>query len=239
MDITKSKQMDRSPSSEAGPGNFLVDLVLYVSLMFLIREVYFPSIGFIFNGLFWSLTTLGFATWRMRTRGISWADLGLRIPKNIKTTAVATLFVIGLAIGSVVVFQIIIEQLQPGIAPDTSNASAVDKFGIVKDNWVSFFAIIPFIWLESFLEELLDRGFLMNWIERMLSSTVFATVVAVVLQAMIFGFRHSQDLSERSITVGLIGLAMGIGYVAFGRNLWPLIFAHCALNTMSMMDRVM
>jgi len=85
----------------------------------------------------------------------------------------------------------------------------------------------------------LDRGFLMNWIERMLSSTVFATVVAVVLQAMIFGFRHSQDLSERSITVGLIGLAMGIGYVAFGRNLWPLIFAHCALNTMSMMDRVM
>lgn len=239
MDITEKRPVDRSPSREAGPGNFFVDLVLYVGLMFLIREVYFPSIGFIFNGLFWSLTTLGFATWRMRTRGISWADLGLRRTKNIKTTAVATLFVIGLAIVSVIIFQIIIEQLQPGLAADTSNTSAVDKFGIVKDNWVSFFAIIPFVWLESFLEELLDRGFLMNWIERVLSSTVFATVVAVVLQAMIFGFRHSQDLSERSITVGLMGLAMGIGYVAFGRNLWPLIFAHCALNTMSMIDRVM
>ena len=78
----------------------------------------------------------------------------------------------------------------------------------------------------------------MNWIERMFAGGLFATVLAVVLQATIFGFRHSNDLSERSITVGLIGLAMGIGYVVFGRNLWPLIFAHCALNTMSMIDKV-
>lgn len=88
------------------------------------------------------------------------------------------------------------------------------------------------------LEEMLDRGFLINWIEKSLSSTWFATTVAVSAQAIIFGFRHSYDLSDRSITVGLIGLAMGIGYVFFGRNLWPLIIAHCLLNTMSMLDRV-
>jgi hypothetical protein len=238
MDITNRKQKDPPASSEARFGAYFADLVLYLSLMFLIREVYFPSVGFIINGLFWSLTTLACATWRMKARGISWADLGLCRPKNIKTTAIATLSILGLAVGSIVVFQIISEQLQPGIAPDTSNESAVHKFGDLKGNWTSFFAIIPLIWLESFLEEVLDRGFLMNWIERMLSSNVVATVLAVVLQAMIFGFRHSQDLSERSITVGLIGLAMGIGYVAFGRNLWPLIIAHCGLNTMSMIDRV-
>ena len=78
----------------------------------------------------------------------------------------------------------------------------------------------------------------MNWIERMFSGTLVATILAVILQAVIFGFRHSYDLSERSITVGLIGLAMGVGYVAFGRNLWPLIIAHCLLNTISMFDRV-
>ena len=78
----------------------------------------------------------------------------------------------------------------------------------------------------------------MNWIERMLSNNLFATVFAVIAQAVIFGFRHSYDLSERSITVGLIGLAMGVGYVVFGRNLWPPIIAHCVLNTLSMLDRV-
>jgi len=99
--------------------------------------------------------------------------------------------------------------------------------------------IIPFILLESMLEELLDRGFLINWFERLFSKTSFATVIAVLLQAAIFGFRHSYDLSSRSITVGIIGLIMGIAYVKFGRNLWPLIIAHCILNSMSMMERVM
>jgi membrane protease YdiL (CAAX protease family) len=84
----------------------------------------------------------------------------------------------------------------------------------------------------------LDRGFLINWLERLFSKKNFATVFAVITQAAIFGFRHSNDFSERSITVGLIGLVMGIGYVTFGRNLWPLIIAHCVLNTMSMIGRV-
>ena len=149
-----------------------------------------------------------------------------------------TLAILGMAIGFMIVFQVLIDQLKPGLAPDTSNDTAVNKFGNLTNNWLLFLSIVPAIWLESCMEEMLDRGFLINWIERIFSGGLFATVLAVVLQAMIFGFRHCNDLSERSITVGLIGLAMGIGYVACGRNLWPLIIAHCILNTMSMVDRV-
>jgi membrane protease YdiL (CAAX protease family) len=89
------------------------------------------------------------------------------------------------------------------------------------------------------LEELLDRGFLMNWLERLFSKTSFATVIAILIQAALFGFRHSYDLSARSISVGIIGLIMGIAYMYFGRNLWPLIIAHCILNSMSMLERVL
>ena len=78
----------------------------------------------------------------------------------------------------------------------------------------------------------------MNWFERLFSKTSLNTILAVIFQAAIFGFRYSYDLSERSITVGLIGLIIGIAYLAFGRNLWPLIIAHCILNTMSMQERV-
>lgn len=238
MESIDTAQMNPLRSADPGPGAFLFDLALYLPLMFLVREVYFSSIGFILNGLFWSLTTLAFAIWRMRVRGISLANLGLCRPKSIKTATIASVAILGMAIGSIVLFQIIHEQIPLGLAPDTSNENAVQKFGDLKNNWGVFFTTIPLIWLESLLEEVLDRGFLMNWIERLFSSTAFATVVAVALQAMIFGFRHSYNLSERSITVGLIGLAMGIGYVAFGRNLWPLIIAHCALNTISMIERV-
>jgi len=224
---------------EPGASAFFVDLLLYLPVMFLIREVYFSSFGFIANGLFWSLTTLVVATWRMRVRGISWAELGLRKPESLTRFFSATAAILGMAILSIIIFHISKDWFLPELAADTSGESAPQKFGDLKDNWILFFSIIPFIWLESLLEEILDRGFLMNWIEKMLSSTTVATVIAVVLQAAIFGFRHSHDFSERSITVGLIGLAMGVGYVVFKRNLWPLILAHCLLNTMSMMERVL
>ncbi|WP_179346196.1 CPBP family intramembrane glutamic endopeptidase [Winogradskyella ursingii] len=217
---------------------FLFDLIIYVSVMFLIREIYIPKVGFIANGLFWSLTTLIVASWRMKVRRVSWHDLGLTKPKNLwRALGISIIILISIMI-SIITFEITKDQLPFSLASDTSSESAESKFGNLKGNWLQFFIIIPFIWLESMLEELLDRGFLMNWIEKLFSSTTFATVIAVILQAFIFGFRHSNDLSERSITVGLIGLIMGIAYVKFGRNLWPLIIAHCILNSMSMIERV-
>jgi len=224
--------------NQPSPYVFLLDLLLYISAMFLVREIYFSEVGFITNGLFWSFTTLAVASWRMHARGVSWKDIGIGTPKSYKTAFIGTIFILGFAVSSIVLFQTLKDQLGLEIASDHSNKKAASKFGDLQGNWILFFSIIPFIWLQSMLEEILDRGFLINWIERAFSNTLFATMLAVIAQAMIFGFRHSNDFSERSITVGLIGLAMGIGYVVFGRNLWPLIFAHCVLNTLSMLDRV-
>lgn len=238
MHVMNGIKSSKLTMGQVSPLAFLFDLFIYISVMFLIREVYFSQVGFIANGLFWSISTLVFASWRMHVRGISWKDLGLCKPKNYKSVLFATGFILGFAILSIVLFEILKDHFPLEIAPDNSNESAVSKFGDLHGNWILFFSILPFIWLESMLEEILDRGFLINWIEGALSHTLLATIIAVIVQALIFGFRHSNDFSERSITVGLIGLAMGIGYVLFGRNLWPLIIAHCTLNTMSMLDRV-
>lgn len=207
--------------------------------MFLVREITIPNVGFITNGLFYSFTTLIVATWRMRVRGVTWKELGLRKPKNfLKTLGVSALILISV-IASIVIFEIAKDHLPFSIVADTSSEGAVSKFGYLKGNWPHFFSIIVFIWIESMLEELLDRGFLMNWLERLFSKTSFATIFAIILQATLFGFRHSYDLSARSISVGIIGLIMGIAYMYFGRNLWPLIIAHCLINSMSMLERVL
>jgi hypothetical protein len=206
--------------------------------MFLIREVYFSQLPFIANGLMWSFSTFIIALWRMRVRNITWKDLGLQKPDNLLKTLLVTLGILMAIPILIIVFQQIQNVLPFNVSPDTSSQDAVSKFGALKGNWIHFFTIIPFIWIQSTLEELLDRGFLINWLERLFAKTSFATTIAVLLQAMIFGFRHSYDLSERSITVGIIGLVMGIAYVKFGRNLWPLIIAHCILNTMSMAGKV-
>ncbi|QKX06142.1 CPBP family intramembrane metalloprotease [Aquimarina sp. TRL1] len=218
---------------------FLFDLVVYISIMFLVREIYLPQVGFIANGLFWSFITLAVATWRMKARNVTWKELGLRKPNNLWGVLGIVILILATTMISLIAFNILIDHLPFSLGADTSSESAVSKFGNLKGNWSHFFLIIPFILLESMLEELLDRGFLMNWIEKLFSAKSIATVIAVVLQAAIFGFRHSNDFSERSITVGIIGLIMGIAYVKFGRNLWPLIIAHCILNAGSMMGRVL
>ena len=236
IDNTKSRTELDEKNNYKG---FLIDLIIYISIMFLIREIYIPKLGFIGNGLFWSLTTLFIATWRMKVRNVTWNELGLRKPDNLwKTLGIAAL-ILATTMISLIAFNILIDHLPFSLTADTSSESAVSKFGNLKGNWMHFFIVIPFILLESMLEELLDRGFLMNWIERLFSKTSFATVIAVILQAAIFGFRHSNDFSERSITVCIIGLIMGIAYVKFGRNLWPLIIAHCVLNAGSMIGRVL
>ena len=94
--------------------------------------------------------------------------------------------------------------------------------------------MVLFVWIQSALEELLERGFLITWVEGLFSNWKFKTVIAVIFQACIWGFRHSYDISDRSISVALIGIIMGIVYVKFDRNLWPVIIAHCAMNTISL-----
>ena len=231
--------MTIEPTSEQiNHKGFLFDIILYLTVMFLIREVYFSQLPFIANGLMWSFSTLIIAFWRMKVRNVTWKDLGLRKPKNPLKTLLITIGILMAIPILIIVFQQIQELVPFNLSPDTSSEDAVSKFGDLKGNWTHFFTIIPFILLQSALEELLDRGFLINWFEHLFSKTSFATSIAVLLQAMIFGFRHSYDISERSITVGIIGLVMGIAYVKFGRNLWPLIIAHCILNTMSMMGKV-
>ena len=236
IDNTKSKTELVGKNNYKG---FLIDLIIYISIMFLVREIYFPKVGFIANGLFWSFTTLVIAIWRMKVRNVTWKELGLKKPDSFGKTLGVVALILATTMFLLIAFNILIDHLPFALTTDTSSESAISKFGNLKGNWIHFFLIIPFILLESMLEELLDRGFLMNWIEKLFSSTSFATVIAVILQATIFGFRHSNDFSERSITVGIIGLIMGIAYVKFGRNLWPLIIAHCVLNTGSMIGRVL
>lgn len=217
---------------------FFFDVILYLTVMFVVREIYFSELPFIANGLMWSLSTLIVASWRMKVRNITWRDLGLRKPKSLLKTVLITIGILIAIPISIIAFQQLQGLIPINLSPDTSSQEAVSKFGNLKENWTLFLTIIPFILLQSSLEELLDRGFLINWFEKVFSKTSFATTIAVLLQAMIFGFRHSYDISERSISVGIIGLIMGVAYVKFGRNLWPLIIAHCILNTLSMMEKV-
>ena len=214
--------------------NYLFDLVIYIAIMFLIRETYIPNSHYLVTGFLYSGTTLIVATWQMRRRGVTWKSIGLRKPKSIPKTFLKAGLIFITIIATLLIFNIIQDSLS--IVKESSEAAKGINTGYSLSNgdYAYFFSNIIFVWIQSALEELLERAFLITWLEGLFSNLKFKTSLAIIIQACIWGFRHSYDISERSISVGLIGIIMGIAYVKFGRNLWPVIIAHCAMNTMSL-----
>lgn len=211
------------------PLSALIDLILFLGVMFLVREVYIEFLGFWGNALFKSFATVGVATVLLYYRQQSWKDLGLTKPKNyLRSLGVAAIILVG-TLASLMIFELFLSDLIFGEV-ESSAGSGISR---LKDDSDYLIAIVLFVWIESFLEELQDRGFSLNRFNSLFGKIPLATALAVVSQAVIFGFRHSYDFSPRSITTGLIGLIFGIIYVLTGRNLWPLILAHILLNTMS------
>ena len=227
-----------NPTRQTGqlkPLNALIDLAIFLSVMFLVREIHIDSLSFWGYSLFKSFITVGVATLLLYYRNQSWKDLGLTKPDSfLKALGVAVAILVGTVI-SIMIFEMFLRDL---LFTSTDSDSQSNAFSELKSNIPYFFSIIFFVWIESFLEELQDRGFSLNRFDSLFSKVPFSTVLAVLSQAAIFGFRHSYDFSPRSVTTGLIGLVFGTVYVLTGRNLWPLIIAHIILNTMSMVDRL-
>jgi hypothetical protein len=130
-------------SYHKNPMVLCLDLAIYISVMFLIREVYFAQFNVMTNGLFWSLTTLVVAIIFMRIRGTSWQEIGLCRPKNYKNALLATVFIFTFTIISILIFQTVKEQIGWQVAPDNADEKAASKFGELAGNWQLFFTIIP------------------------------------------------------------------------------------------------
>lgn len=213
---------------------YALDLIIYITIMFLIRETSIPNTHYLVTGFLYSGTTLLVATLMMRRRGITWKNLGLVRPISIKKTLLSSIVIFITIIATLLIFNLIQDSLS--VVKESSEAVQGTNTGhsLRNGDYGYFFSIIIFVWLQSALEELLERGFLITWIEGLFSNVKFKTAIAIIIQACIWGFRHSYDISERSISVALIGIIMGIAYVKLDRNLWPVIIAHCAMNTMSM-----
>mgnify|MGYP007055490397 CR=1 FL=1 len=109
---------------------FLFDIIIYLTVMFLIREVYFSQLPFIANGLLWSFSTFTIVIWRMKVRRITWKDIGFQKPENLLKTLIITIGILLTIPILIVSFHQLQELLPYNLVPDTSSQDAVSKFGI-------------------------------------------------------------------------------------------------------------
>jgi membrane protease YdiL (CAAX protease family) len=114
------------------------------------------------------------------------------------------------------------------------NSGAQNRFGDVAGNTQLYVFWLAIVWFAGPAEELYFRGFMIGKLREVLGSSNGATALTILVPALIFGLGHVYYLGLRGlVTTGGIAVALGVFYILFKRNLWPLMIAHAAANTLT------
>ena len=223
---------DRSSSRSA----VLIEVAGFIALA-LISKFLIDQLTWRFSGPISLLMTLAILTLYLRSRGLSWADMGLRKLPGIK----AKLFVIPQAFLTFVAFVAVVAPILIlgnffGWEFLTEEPSGVeDRWGSVRGNWPMYLLWLGIVWTSAaFGEEMFFRGYLITRLQTVFSDIKFGNALAVIAPALLFGFAHFYYQGFRGLLItGLIGLAFGTMFLLFKRNLWPLILWHGVIDTLT------
>jgi membrane protease YdiL (CAAX protease family) len=189
-------------------------------------------VSIVFAGPVGLLVAMGVASLRLKARGLTWKDVGVARPASPVALAVAT----------VVVFVLVI--VLSNAATIALKSTGFDAAPLDVDPWEGLPGNLPYLlfrlllaWVTSFGEEFIFRGLLIFGLAAAFGGTRISVMLAIVLQACLFGYLHhaTQGLAG-AFSAGASGLALGIGYVAFGRNLWPVVIVHVTFNTIAVTE---
>ncbi|MEO0973064.1 MAG: CPBP family intramembrane glutamic endopeptidase [Pseudomonadota bacterium] len=149
----------------------------------------------------------------------------LLIPQTLLAflCVLATMVAIGLAAEAV------------GITVSDAEAQRANtRFGELKGNTPLYLSWLAILWFAGPAEELYFRGIMIHQLREGLGRSRAATVLSVVLPALVFGVGHLYYQGLRGlIGTAAIGLVLGTLFLAYRRNLWPLMVAHASVNSLS------
>lgn len=79
------------------------------------------------------------------------------------------------------------------------------------------------------------RGYLMTRLAQLCGGGRLAWGLALVAQAVFFGAVHAYQSPASAVGAGLGALLYRAFYLLAGRNLWPVILAHSAWDTLAIL----
>lgn len=179
---------------------------------------------------FFTLTALFVTIYKLD--GGNLKELGWGWP-NWKTTKTKTIGLLAVwTIGLMVLRIVESGLLAPLLDQIGPPASSLSRMAPLTGNLELTLALLPFMWLVVIGEELLFRGFILNFLAEKLGGTALSWSIAIVISAALFGLGHFWQGPRGMIATGIGALIMGAAYYLVGRTLWPTIISHALVNTM-------
>ena len=170
--------------------------------------------------------TAGLAYWMAYSFGGA-SELGLTRPDNwLKTLAIG----ISVGFGMLVISRFIIN---PTIIKLLGTWLNPEMFAPLKGQLPQLLVNVFLIsWLHAALcEEIIFRGFILRWVERLAGGGQGALILAIIVQAILFGLSHYPHGRTGILATTLGGILWGVIFLVTGRQLWIVIIGHATFDT--------
>ncbi|NJC10030.1 CPBP family intramembrane glutamic endopeptidase [Polymorphobacter fuscus] len=226
----------RSGAMPASRVGILAEVTAFVAFTFLSRYL-MSLVLWRYAGPASLLLTLALLTLYMRSRGVDWSAMGLRRLRGVR----AWLMVVPQALLALPAFALVVAITTIG-GPAIGLDFLREVSGGVEDRWGDVAGSLPhyLLWLAivwtaaAFGEEMFFRGYLITRLGAAFGGGRAGALAAVFVSAVIFGYGHFYYQGLRgAVVTGGIGLAFGVMFLLFRRNLWPLILLHGVIDTLT------
>jgi uncharacterized protein len=117
----------------------------------------------------------------------------------------------------------------------TGSAHDHSLFDGIRGNFKALVKLLVLVWLlVVFLEEVIFRGFLMTELALLLGTRPVGTVVNLLFSSILFGVAHWYQGRSGTLSTGMIGLFLGVIFIASGYNLWLPILTYGFIDTVGL-----
>lgn len=194
-------------------------LVAVVILITSFRRV--PGIGVVV-----ALVIIGLLIW---LRGGGLIGLGFFPPESWKETILWS-FLLGIAIQFA--STLFLEPFSDRVTKSTTDHSLFEG---LRGNLKIFLLLLVSVWvLVAFLEEIIFRGYMMGDIAELIGTSKPALAVNLILTSILFGSAHWYQGRSGALSTGIVGVVLGILFIARGFNLWLPILTHGFIDTVGL-----
>lgn len=181
-----------------------------------------PGIGIIL-----AVAVIGMAVW---IGPLESEDLGLTRPSGPLLRTVG----LGLLLGGLSAFASLI-LLEPGIERLTGRPHDLGIVDSVRGNLAVLIQWVIVVWLTvAIVEEFIFRGFIMSALVDLIGRTPLGLTVALLASSLLFGIGHAYQGWSGTLSTGLIGLFMGVVFIAADFNLLLPILVHGFFDTVQL-----
>lgn len=213
--------MSQAASNTSRALHVVLEIVLVLGVKFTFSIINFVTkINII--GVIGMVVTLALAWFLIERRGQTWQDLGMARPAWLPTLG-WTVLIVAVTMG--------LQFLLSDFARENADYS---RFEPLRGNLGYLIWGLISVWVTAaFIEEMLYRGYLIDRLAALFAEHKYRWGYAVLISGILFGLVHFYQGPAGILMTGMFGLAFGWLFLLLRRNLWPLIFAHGIINSIS------